>query len=224
MNHRPPDVAARFSPQRPTNSGNCCGFLWGNCANYQIGNIRPEPENRFLKFEQKFDNWFNELIWLKFDEPFEMSLVQAPRRLTTFWLVPNLVVFWWIIIFNSPTRDSRAATSAVERTILTATIVTGSSDFNPVASALTTRPNAPDPNSFPAYNQRTFKYYWCIHYYIIIDTELKLVPWKFPPIFVGKVLSLFVQWPFGVNRIRIAFEEEFEPLFRVTCSRTCFLH
>ena len=55
--------------------------------------------------------------------------------------------------------------SARERTILTATVVTGSSDFNPVASAyLTTRPKAPDPNSFPVHNQRLL-----IHRLSIID-------------------------------------------------------
>ena len=149
-----------------------------------------------------------------------MSLVQAPRRLTTFSCDPK-----WIIIFNSPTRDSRAAASAVERTILTATVVTGSSNFNPVAAALTTRPKAPDPNSCPLQTINSqLKHYWCIHYYIIIDTELKLIPWEFPSIVVGKVLSLFFQRPVGVNRIRIAFEKEFEALFSVTCSRTCFLH
>ena len=72
--------------------------------------------------------------------------VQAPIKLTTFRCVPK-----WIIIFNSPTRETSAASaSAVERTILTATVVTGSSGFKPIASPLTTRPKAPDPNSLPA--------------------------------------------------------------------------
>ena len=70
--------------------------------------------------------------------------VQAPIKLTTFRCDPK-----WIIIFNSPTSDSSAATSTVERTIFTATVVTGSSGFSPIASALSTLPNTPDPNSFP---------------------------------------------------------------------------
>ena len=73
-----------------------------------------------------------------------MSLVQAPIKLTTFKCDPRRA-----IIFNSPTRDSMAVASAFGFTILTATVVTGSSDFNPIASAFTTRPNAPTPNSFP---------------------------------------------------------------------------
>ena len=155
-----------------------------------------ESSHQFLKNDEKR---FNELIWFKF-EPFEMSLVQASRRLTTFWCDPK-----WIIIFNSPTKDSRAAASAVELTILTAYVVTSSSDFDHSTKS---------PRSqFLSCTQSTlvnspFKYYWCIH---II--KLKLISWKFPPIFVGKVLSLFFQRPFGVNCIRIAFEEEFESLF-----------
>ena len=102
-----------------------------------IASIQTNGENCF--------NWFNLIltIWNIFCEG-----ALAPSKLTTFSCDPK-----WII-FNSPTRDSRTAASAVKRTIFTATVVTGSSDFNPVASAyLTTRPKVPDPNSFPVRNQ-----------------------------------------------------------------------
>ena len=57
VNNRSPDAVGLFFPQRPTNSRNCCDFLWGNCANDQICNIRREPENRFLFHRINSNKW-----------------------------------------------------------------------------------------------------------------------------------------------------------------------
>jgi len=116
--------------------------LGEKCADYRIDNIRLKPENHLQNWTIKTGEMLHHCFKLM-NRPLEMS-VQAPIKLTTFRCVPK-----WIIIFNSPTRDSSAAASAVDRTILTATVVIGSSGFKPIASALTTRPNAPDPNSLP---------------------------------------------------------------------------
>ena len=79
-------------------------------------------------------------------QPFMILLVQAPSKLTTFRCAPK-----WIIIFNSPTKASRAATFVCERTILTATVLTDSSQsLTPTASALTTRPKHPAPSCTPS--------------------------------------------------------------------------
>jgi hypothetical protein len=79
--------------------------------------------------------------------PLMRVLVQAPSKLTTFKCAPK-----WIRIFNSLTKASRAAALVWERTILTATVWTFSSEsLTPTASALTTRPKHPAPSCTPAF-------------------------------------------------------------------------
>ena len=55
------------------------------------------------------------------------------------------------------------------------------------------------------------------------STEFESFPWKFPSIVVRKMSRLFFQRPDGVNRHRIAFQQDFETRLCVTCDRSDFL-
>ena len=54
-------------------------------------------------------------------------------------------------------------------------------------------------------------------------TEFESFPWKFPSIVVRKMSRLFFQRHVGVNRHRIAFQQDFETCLCVTCDRSDFL-
>lgn len=70
--------------------------------------------------------------------------VYAPSKLTTFKCLPR-----WIIIFNSEAKALMYEGSVFGLTILTATVVVVSLSIIPIASALKTTPNAPEPSCLP---------------------------------------------------------------------------
>lgn len=68
----------------------------------------------------------------------------APSKLTTFKCLPRC-----IIIFNSDAKDLMYDGSVFGFIIFTATVVVVSLSIIPIASALKTTPNAPEPNCLP---------------------------------------------------------------------------
>jgi len=70
--------------------------------------------------------------------------VYAPSKFTTFKCLPR-----WTIIFNSDAKALIYDGSVFGFTIFTATVVVVSLSIIPIASALNTTPNAPEPNCLP---------------------------------------------------------------------------